>query len=241
MNLKSACRWVNKLSVLDWLMVLIVLVIGFVIEHKEFSDDFEPRYFSDIGNPKRTNTFPGSHLMVAIFVVGGILLSVIWATVSPGWSILGTLAAYYFAIGLGVLISSAIKKLAGRPRPDTLAQCGGDGSYRKCSEVLEGWALIDQFQSYPSGHSSNSMAAGMFLTMILTTALPSLSMASVALKLLPFLASIFIGVSRILDRAHHVDDVLAGWLIGAVSGYVSFITLMRRAKPHDGMRAVRAM
>ena len=39
---------------------------------------------------------------------------------------------------------------------------------------------------------------------------------------LPILFSILIGFSRIWDRAHHVDDVIMGLVLGGIIGYMSF-------------------
>merc|ERR1711988_459456 len=39
---------------------------------------------------------------------------------------------------------------------------------------------------------------------------------------LPLCISIYIGVTRIYDFFHHVEDVLLGWVLGAIIGVISF-------------------
>ena len=102
--------------------------------------------------------------------------------------------------------------------------CGGDGSYLQCSTVLSGASLYDQFFSFPSGHASESMAAAIFIAHLITEIWPSGSMFAAMLKLAPIVWSLFVGASRIWDRAHHVDDVLAGFLLGGIIGFFTFRT-----------------
>ena len=131
------------------------------------------------------------------------------------------LVAYYFAISCNMCLSGGLKRFVGRPRPDTMTICGGDGSFSRCKETMSGSSLSDQFFSFPSGHSAEAMASLFFLSMFISDVWPENSMLILVLRLFPISLALFIGASRIWDRKHHVDDVVAGLFLGAVvSGFV---------------------
>lgn len=223
-------RFVEKFFILDWVMVLLVLGIGLLIDFLPFPGDFHPYIVSDIDNAARTSTIPFDYFCIFTFGLGALFVVVIWCTVSIGPSISGVLASYYFSLSLAILVGCVFKRMVGRPRPDTIAQCGGNGTFGQCKKVLSGAALSDQFQSFPSGHACESMAVAVFMTMLLMMVWDNFSMFGSLVKTLPIMISILVGCTRITDRAHHVDDVVAGWVIGGIIGYVVFKTFHQKVR-----------
>lgn len=215
---------VKKWAILDWIIAAVFLGVGIYIEHVPFSDDFVAYVNSDINNPKRTDTVPYSRLCIFTFGIGALLTLFIWVLHRRDYTISAILSSYFFSISFTVFVSSTLKHLVGRPRPDTMQVCGGDGSYLQCSTVLSGIDLYEQFYSFPSGHAAESMAAAIFITNLITEIWPSGSMFAAMLKLSPIIWALFIGASRIWDRCHHVDDVIAGFLLGGIIGFFSFRT-----------------
>ena len=49
-------------------------------------------------------------------------------------------------------------------------------------------------------------------------------------KFLPILLALFVGISRIIDRAQHIDDVVMGFLIGFLVSSVMFRSLIDTLK-----------
>ena len=49
---------------------------------------------------------------------------------------------------------------------------------------------------------------------------------------LPLCISIYIGVTRIYDFFHHVEDVLLGWVLGAIIGVISFFYIYKSPSIH---------
>lgn len=218
----------NYIALVDWIVTAIVLGAGYGICYAYgFPDDFEPYVASDIANPARTTTIPYNYLCAITFGAGAVITAAIWLSFSGLPLLPKALAAYYFALCLSLSSCCFVKRLVLRARPDTIAQCGGDGSYRQCLAVLSGEDLVDQFYSFPSGHACESMGAALFVSLLLNHVWQSPTMIACVLKLLPVLASVFIGVTRFIDRAHHADDVLVGWILGAFCGYVTFRTFAR--------------
>ena len=238
MDLAKVKYVLTYIAILDWIAAAVVLGAGYAICYAfGFPDDFEPYITSDISNPARTSTIPYPHLCAITFGVGAVITAAIWVSFSGLPLLPKALAAYYFALCLSLAACCFVKRLVLRPRPDTIAQCGGDGSYRQCLAVLSGEDLVDQFYSFPSGHAGESMGAAVFLALLLNHVWQSPTMIACALKMLPVLASVFIGVTRFVDRAHHADDVLAGWIIGVVCGYVTYRTFARSIPAQRGARA----
>ena len=50
------------------------------------------------------------------------------------------------------------------------------------------------------------------------------------IKIIPMIFAFIVGASRIWDRSSHVDDVVAGFIIGGLVGYFSFKTLLNALK-----------
>jgi undecaprenyl-diphosphatase len=130
----------------------------------------------------------------------------VWFALAVGVFLFGgsgrfvTLGAGQSAALAGILIFRLLKKASGRQRP--------------CALEPHCWAHIlppDQF-SFPSGHSITAFAV-------------TVSVGLFHPEMLPFLLflAVSIAASRIILGMHFLSDVLAGSLIGAGLGYVSFL------------------
>ena len=205
-------------SIYDWIVVILVLLIGLKIDFSTFSDDFEPYFNTDINQPKRTTTIPYNYLCIITFGVGAFLVFVVWSSRKFDKSISSVLAAYYFTISFTIFVTCIIKKLVGRPRPDTVAVCGGQGSYHDCIKIVSKSRITDQFFSFPSGHAAEAMVE----------IWKSSSMISMSIKFLPIIFALIVSISRIIDRAHHVDDVVIGLFIGGLIGFITFLTFIQK-------------
>lgn len=102
------------------------------------------------------------------------------------------------AVGLATLLSQALKRLAGRPRPSV-----------GLAEFAARIECPDEF-SFPSGHTAAAFAvAAAFLGEPMPLALTAVSLAS------------GIGLSRMALGAHYPLDVAAGALLGAGCGFAA--------------------
>ncbi len=107
-------------------------------------------------------------------------------------------ACLYLAlsVGGGVLVSSLLKMLFSRPRPDLVAH----GAYVYTT-------------SFPSGHSMMSTATFFTLAALLAS-LESRLRIRIYLLGIAGLFSLLVGLSRIYLGVHWPTDVLAGWAAG---------------------------
>ena len=118
----------------------------------------------------------------------------------------GILAATALLIGF-LVTNLLLKNLIMRPRP--------------YDAVLELHALVmERGWSFPSGHSTSSMAAGtvMFLRMPHTTGIPILILA------------IIICLSRLYVGVHYPTDVICGALVGMFAAVCALQIVERREK-----------
>ncbi|CAM9793575.1 unnamed protein product [Ascophyllum nodosum] len=108
---------------------------------------------------------------------------------------------------LCVLVTGAIKVLVGRPRPNyfalqALIRYGGTDVYSS----LEGMSA----RSFPSGHSSESMAGTLYVTLICWADLSRYPGAHKGwrrsllayLSVLPALIAVWVGITRVRDYWH---------------------------------------
>lgn len=108
--------------------------------------------------------------------------------------------AIFTAFGLVLLavIVLAAKFLIKRPRPE--------------GEFGQIYRITDP-HSFPSGHAARAMAiAFMFSTL-----------GNPWLTLLVFVWVFLVGYSRVALALHYVSDVIVGWLIGLVSGWLAML------------------
>ncbi|KAK9474783.1 phosphatidic acid phosphatase type 2/haloperoxidase [Dipodascopsis tothii] len=152
------------------------------------------------------------------------------------WELNCALLGLGLSIMLTLLITSSIKNIVGRPRPDAIARCmpragATDPPFMLstvadvCTNpdkavVMEGW------RSFPSGHSSTAFAGLAYLAFFLGGRVRVLDnrgeVWKAALTLAPLLLAVVIACTRIMDKWHHGTDVLAGSLLGLATAWVAY-------------------
>ena len=103
----------------------------------------------------------------------------------------------FVAVGSGQIISSVLKHLIGRTRP----------------ELLEGSPYIYS-ASFPSGHAMLSAITYLTLGALLTRVVHRTALRAYLLTT-ALVLTVLVGISRVYLGVHWPTDVLAGWCIGA--------------------------
>lgn len=132
------------------------------------------------------------------FLALSVVLLLFKRTRKTGLSIL-------FAVGIGALFTNVIiKNAVARPRPYTVEE------YRAFWETA-GASTVSEF-SFPSGHTTVTTTS---VTVIFLTVNKKFSWAG-------FLFALLMGISRIYLVVHYATDVLAGFVVGGISGTIAY-------------------
>ena len=111
---------------------------------------------------------------------------------------LAALEAGFLAVGVGLLLFNALKRVAGRTRP--------------CATETNCWATLlppDRF-SFPSGHTITAFAVATPFSLFYPDAAPLLGFGALS-----------VAASRILLGLHFLSDVIAGVAIGCGLGFAA--------------------
>ena len=219
---KGVYDFCHKWGIFDWLIVIIALVAGLLYEYDPFPDDFQEYIISEVSEQLKTSTVSYDLLCIINFGIGGVIVIILWFFHAHDSTTSRALAGYYFSLSFTIFVSTILKKYVARPRPDSIALCGGDGGFQACKKVLDPGQLANQFYSFPSGHAAETMATCTYISLMLSDIWIEPSMISAYIKFSPILFAFLIGASRIWDRAHHVDDVVMGFVLGGIIGFFTY-------------------
>lgn len=151
------------------------------------------------------------------------------------WECYCAIGVFLFGLACQQLVTTIGKYALGRLRPHFYALCRPQitdivwlpedrpityipAENIRCVGTNDGRLLKNARLSFPSGHSSASMYAAVFLIlyMHLYWRWSGSKLFRHGMQLLVFLCAWYVGISRIQDNVHHWDDVAAGFIIGAV-------------------------
>jgi undecaprenyl-diphosphatase len=107
------------------------------------------------------------------------------------------MAFLVIAAGGATLLSTSIKLMVARPRPDTGALVRALG------------------YGFPSGHSTTAMAAWLSGAIVLSSLTPRVA-RRIGIWSVAVLVVVLVGVSRVYLGVHAPTDVLGGWTLGAL-------------------------
>ncbi|XP_064477169.1 phospholipid phosphatase 1-like [Ornithodoros turicata] len=193
-----------------------------------------------IRHPFRGDTISLPQLLISVSVLPAIIL--LFLEYSGERCLRGALCRTVSAMSeyvVGVLLvataTEVMKLFVMELRPHFLASCRPDWTHINCSQGLvtqysctntndPASRRVDIYKSFPSGHASLSFYFFAFLTMYSNIRFQGEGRWGHRLRLLQVtaaLAAVACSASRILDRRHHVQDVLSGAILGLLGGIVT--------------------
>lgn len=141
---------------------------------------------------------------------------------------LASLSAIFATIAASEMVTQTLKAIVARRRPNFYALCGFDAATKMCTGTPF-WRCEAQ-HSFPSGHSSLTVCAATFLSLFWVSHILRRPRWSINGKRLAIVCTItplyglalHVASTRLVDKFHHYDDVLAGCLLGVLVPTVTF-------------------
>jgi undecaprenyl-diphosphatase len=140
--------------------------------------------------------------LITVLAVATLLLRGKWRT---GWSLA-------FAVIGGAILSTGLKALFDRPRPDI-------------TDVTRVFTA-----SFPSGHATVSAVVFLTIGVMLAEAAETVRLRVFYLGV-AILLTLVVGVTRIYLGVHYPTDVLAGWLLGSAWALLCWVAVEIFLKP----------
>lgn len=205
-------EWWCNYYLMDWAAIIILVIIGGIVEISVYPyDRYRPDTFESY--PLKPSIIPDWLLAVLTLPIP-ILFYVMMQYVERSrhdlhHALLGHLTGWI----LTFFFTELSKKLTGRYRPDWNPDDND---------------TMDARQSFPSGHSSTSFAAMVFVSLYLCGKLRILSqhggpmVVKAFVSFLPIALAGFIAISRTMDYHHNFSDILAGALLGSGMAMFSY-------------------
>ena len=167
-----------------------------------------------------------------LFVLSLVVPVVIVAAVKRR-SAVTYLCAFFIAVGIVEIITTILKNMVGRLRPNFIAVCqpiyptNMTYSYMHpyytngCKDENDP-TTMDARMSFPSGHSSMSFTGLGFLSLVLLHHFKNTGLLVRIFSLSPYLLAFYIAISRTRDNHHHWQDITVGAFIGIAVSYKIF-------------------
>lgn len=225
-----------KRYVSDWILVGVLMVIFYAVEHsKPFNREFslsDPTIQHPFAELERVSALKCGILAL---VVPGIVITTISfylqaknkKTYAEHLHFLQiSLLGLVLAVFINGVFTDILKNWIARPRPDFLARCGPlKGTpvnelvgVEVCTAPFGDRVLVDGMRSTPSGHASISFSGLLYLSLWLCGQFKVVQASAPVYKLLlsclPVLGAIYISLSRTQDYRHHFSDILLGGTLG---------------------------
>lgn len=235
-------QWTGAVFSIDtWMLILVLGGIDFAILQLPqrtrspptllINDGINAQYVtSPLLNNRNQNTVSSEALILITFapiVVAVPLLAFRSHACAKAW-----LHCYICTQAWETAIVEAIKRYVGYWRPHSMHSCGYNVTEGTCRTPYP-----DLFASFPSGHSSDSVAAMVNVTLLLLgvfkvgsrpfrlqfdisgNVTPVLDVRAFVISacLLPVAFALWVCASRVHDMEHHPADVVTGAVIGGAS------------------------
>jgi diacylglycerol diphosphate phosphatase/phosphatidate phosphatase len=224
--------WFSYHYLIDWILAATIIVtselifgtIGYLSPYQRFATYW---YMNDasIAYPDSPSIVPTWALIIFVFCVPTLIFGLAQIKYRSTHDFHHALMGIFVTEMLTMMFTNAFKLYAGRLRPDFLARCKPDITGMCTSTNLSD--VRDGRLSFPSGHSSTSFGAMVFLSCYLFGKFKIFThnggqLWKVLIAISPIFVSGFIAISRTRDYHHNFDDILAGTVLGVAMGLIGY-------------------
>jgi len=216
--------WFSMYYFLDWAVCLLVILIvegplnTFITPHEVFfmEGDYSQSY------PLESSTVPNWALAV-VMNLPPIITTVcilLWRRddeTNKRHEIHHAVLSWLMACTINFMICDTVKYACGRHRPDYFARQAAD---------ISAFEQKNAHLSFPSGHSSGSFTSMTFLFLWICGKLKIFHQGHFFTLLaagVPLYFSTWVAVTRVQNYKHNYSDILAGILLGLISGAIGYL------------------
>lgn len=158
-------------------------------------------------------------------------------TVKP-WIVSTIALIFIFVFGgfLNEIITDLAKISVGRLRPSFREVCQANLTRSDCQlgYIPDVRCTGDEYDvkmarmSFPSGHSSLSMYAMLYLAFYIQSAVRTeTKLIKPLLQVVVVSLALYVGLSRIAENAHFLSDVVAGFVLGAIIAWLMIFKVLK--------------
>ena len=257
--LLRACDKKTKAGKVLAVLWAIVLVVGWFLTIKYFMEEFTGDSYIEgmYGSPYGYLTV---HSIVFALIISALH---VWAIYKVKETTIKKLVffavAMIIALALSQLVTTVLKNIWTRQRFRNLGVGNGGtssdgftpwyqpglGKNKEAAtyyveDSVGGMLKKDAYKSFPSGHTS--AAALSFGLIMLPELFEKLKKYKVWFYVAPIVYTVLVAISRIVNRAHYLSDVLFGGAIGALSVFaaIGIMKLIRKAEKKNAFFAAAA-
>uniref|UniRef100_A0A0M3IR46 AcidPPc domain-containing protein n=1 Tax=Ascaris lumbricoides TaxID=6252 RepID=A0A0M3IR46_ASCLU len=151
---------------------------------------------------------------------------------------------HLLALLISLSMMQATKYFTGRLRPNFIDVCKPDIALDVCNDhtYINNYKCFgtdlkkirDGRMSFFSGHAALALTAATFLVIYLHSRIPrkhSVVVLRSIIQITIVCVGFYIGFTRIIDNKHHWTDVVVGYIVGVVVGYLTTIKIANMRMP----------
>ncbi|ELP94103.1 phosphatidic acid phosphatase type 2 domain containing protein 1B, putative [Entamoeba invadens IP1] len=217
MPISEVFRLVTKTHIVECIVATVLFLLSFVMDfmsgHK--MDIPQERSNPNVSFKNTTNTIPSLVCLIASLALPTVFIVLFSRKRGNKTYLITVLICFWFSFALNEFLTNIFKLFAGRPRPNFYA-------------VYDAGDQADAYKSFPSGHSSMTFCAMMFLSLLLCGEFKVFSGSGSLLKVVmcisPLILAGFVALTRTRDYFHNFDDILGGVLIGSIISFICYTT-----------------
>jgi phosphatidate phosphatase len=210
---------------LDFLFLIGLALIWGLLQNANPNHLFVPKRDSRCSYPHYDSGIKEFTNLTLMLVIPGIVYSILYGILKTKGLLSGMIPFDFLYVVVGHvgcilmanILSNVIKLQVGRPRPDFFDVLGPNANCETPQpEDMTQKQYIECFKSFPSGHTVTASSGCMFFMLFLQYAVVSDQVTVFFLKVVPICWPFYVGAMRITEHRHHIEDVLAGMIIGFV-------------------------
>ena len=216
----------------DFILLIILCVFWYLLQNANPNRLYVPKKDPRCSYPHYDLGMKESTNLAIVVIIPLVIYTILYVILKTKGVMNGMVPFDYLYVIVGHLgcivltniLANILKLQVGRPRPDFYDSLGiNANSETPPPEGMSTKKYIECFKSFPSGHTGSASSGCLFFILFLQKAIINDQFWIYFLKMCPILYNFYIAAMRITEHRHHIEDVLAGLIIGFLFPLVFFM------------------